>query len=281
MSSPMAFAARMAPAQQRRAAAGEHVHVGGLVGGQPAIDVVGDVGGQLFVGGLGQHARDVEGDVARAQDGDMAGLQRPVARHVWVPVVPGHEIGCAVAPGQIDARNVQRPVFAGAGGEDNRVVVTAQVGQLDVGAVVDVADEAARFAREHPAERLEDLLDEFPAARILGAKKGSNLIRIISALQVAELGYSFFDPNAKTGVGGVDTVIRMDPADPFFMQTRLIVQDEAHHVLKANKWGIAAGMFPNARGLLPTATWTRLCGRVTPTARSVAFSRKNRARVGV
>jgi superfamily II DNA or RNA helicase len=35
--------------------------------------------------------------------------------------------------------------------------------------------------------------------RILGAKKGSNLIRIISALQVAELGYSFFDPNAKPG----------------------------------------------------------------------------------
>lgn len=97
--------------------------------------------------------------------------------------------------------------------------------------------------------------------RILGAKKGSNLIRIISALQVAELGYSFFDPNAKTGVGGVDTVIRMDPADPFFMQTRLVVQDEAHHVLKANKWGQAAGMFPNARGLLPTATPLRADGK--------------------
>lgn len=97
--------------------------------------------------------------------------------------------------------------------------------------------------------------------RILGAKKGSNLIRIISALQVAELGYSFFDPNAKTGVGGVDTVIRMDPTDPFFMQTRLVVQDEAHHVLKANKWGIAAEMFPNARSLLPTATPLRADGK--------------------
>ena len=97
--------------------------------------------------------------------------------------------------------------------------------------------------------------------RILGAKKESNLIRSISALQVAELGSSFFDPNAKTGVGGVDTVIRMDPTDPFFMQTRLVVQDEAHHVLKANKWGIAAGMFPNARSLLPTATPLRADGK--------------------
>lgn len=97
--------------------------------------------------------------------------------------------------------------------------------------------------------------------RIAGAKKGSNLIRVISALQVAELGYSFFDPNAKTGVGGVDTVIRMDAADPWFKQVRLVVQDEAHHVLKANKWGAAAALFPNARGLYPTATPLRADGR--------------------
>ena len=97
--------------------------------------------------------------------------------------------------------------------------------------------------------------------RIAGAKKGSSLIRVISALQVAELGYSFFDPNAKTGVGGVDTIIRMDPDDPWFKQVRLVVQDEAHHVLKANKWGAAAAMFPNARGLYPTATPLRADGK--------------------
>lgn len=97
--------------------------------------------------------------------------------------------------------------------------------------------------------------------RVVGAKKGSPLIRVISALQVAELGYSFFDPNAKTGVGGVDTVIRMDPSDPWFKQIRLQVQDEAHHVLKTNKWGQAAAMFPNARGLLPTATPLRADGK--------------------
>lgn len=97
--------------------------------------------------------------------------------------------------------------------------------------------------------------------RLVGAKKGANLIRVITALQVAELGYSFFDPNAKTGVGGVDTIIRMDHDDPWFKQVRFGVQDEAHHVLKANKWGQAAGMFPQARWLFPTATPLRADGK--------------------
>lgn len=95
--------------------------------------------------------------------------------------------------------------------------------------------------------------------RVVGAKKGSSLVRIITALQVAELGYSFLDPTAKTGVGGVDTVIRMD--DPWFKQIRLAVQDEGHHVLRENKWGKVAAMFPNARGLFPTATPLRADGR--------------------
>lgn len=97
--------------------------------------------------------------------------------------------------------------------------------------------------------------------RLVGAKKGAPLIRVISSLQVMELGHSFFDSNAKTGVGGVDTIIRMDEGDPWFKQVRLMVQDEAHHVLKANKWGQAASMFPNARGLLPTATPLRADGK--------------------
>lgn len=97
--------------------------------------------------------------------------------------------------------------------------------------------------------------------RIAGARKGSNLLRVISALHIAELGYSHYDPNAKCGVGGVDTIIRMERADPWFAQVRLVVQDEGHHVLKANKWGRAASMFPNARSLLPTATPLRADGK--------------------
>jgi DNA repair protein RadD len=96
--------------------------------------------------------------------------------------------------------------------------------------------------------------------RIVGAKKGSTLTRVITMLQVAELGYSFIDPTAKTGVGGVDTVIRMGD-DPWFHQIRLAVQDEGHHVLRENKWGKVAAKFPNARGLFPTATPLRADGR--------------------
>jgi superfamily II DNA or RNA helicase len=94
--------------------------------------------------------------------------------------------------------------------------------------------------------------------RIVGHNK--TLIRLITALHVAELGYSFVDPTAKTGVGGVDTVVKMT-AEPWFQQVRLVVQDEGHHVLRDNKWGRAAGMFPNARGLFPTATPRRADGR--------------------
>lgn len=97
--------------------------------------------------------------------------------------------------------------------------------------------------------------------RIAGAKKGSALVRIVSALHTAELGYSFFDPNAKTGVGGVDTIVRMDPTDPWFNQVVKGVQDEGHHVLKGNKWGKAAQMFPRARWLFPTATPIRADGQ--------------------
>lgn len=96
--------------------------------------------------------------------------------------------------------------------------------------------------------------------RVVGAKKGSPLVRIITALQVAELGYSFLDPTAKTGVGGVDTVIRM-LNEPWFRQVRLQIQDEGHHVLAENKWGRVARMFPNARALFPTATPERADGK--------------------
>jgi superfamily II DNA or RNA helicase len=96
--------------------------------------------------------------------------------------------------------------------------------------------------------------------RIIGARKGSPLVRVITALQVAELGYSFFDPSAKNGVGGVDTVVRMQNEE-WFKQVRLGVQDEGHHVLKENKWGRAAQLFPNARWLFPTATPLRADGR--------------------
>lgn len=96
--------------------------------------------------------------------------------------------------------------------------------------------------------------------RLVGAKKGSPLTRIITNLHVKETGYSFLDPTARCGVGGVDTVIRMQN-EPWFQQVRLIVEDEGHHVLKDNKWGRVTAMFPRARGLFPTATPQRADGK--------------------
>lgn len=95
--------------------------------------------------------------------------------------------------------------------------------------------------------------------RLVGASKGSPLIRVLSAVQTARFGYSHYDPNARVGVAGVDTLVRMSD-DAWFKQVRLCVQDEAHHVLKKNKWGKAATLFPNARGLYPTATPLRADG---------------------
>ena len=97
--------------------------------------------------------------------------------------------------------------------------------------------------------------------RIVGAKKSSSLIKIISALHIYELGYSYLDPNSKNGVGGVDTIIRMPHDDPYFKQIRKFVIDEAHHVLRVNKWGKACEYFPKALGLFPTATPGRADGR--------------------
>ncbi len=97
--------------------------------------------------------------------------------------------------------------------------------------------------------------------RLVGSKKNSPLLRMISALHIYDTGYSYLDPNAKTGVGGVDTIIRMNHNDPYFKQVRKFVIDEAHHVLAGNKWGTVSEFFPQALGLLPTATPERADGQ--------------------
>lgn len=91
------------------------------------------------------------------------------------------------------------------------------------------------------------------------AQQGS--VREIVAIQMAELNRSFYDPQARVIVAGVDTLLRMDRRTPWFSQITLVVQDEGHHPLKDNKWGTAATLFPNARGLYPTATPMRADGR--------------------
>jgi superfamily II DNA or RNA helicase len=86
-------------------------------------------------------------------------------------------------------------------------------------------------------------------------------VREIIKLHIVELGRHYYDPNSLCAVAGVDTLLRMDTTTHWFKRIKLVVQDEGHHVLKTNKWGTAAALFPNARGLYPTATPVRADGK--------------------
>lgn len=94
--------------------------------------------------------------------------------------------------------------------------------------------------------------------RIIGP---ASLARQCTQIHMGELRKNFVDPNAKTAVAGVDTLVRRPADDPLFMQVRKWVVDEGHHLLADNKWGRAVAMFPNAVGLAVTATPARPDGR--------------------
>lgn len=87
------------------------------------------------------------------------------------------------------------------------------------------------------------------------------LHRACSQSHMDEFKRSFIDPGARVAVASVDTLIGIDRKDPWLPQVGLWIQDEAHHVLAANKWGVACGMFPNAHGLGVTATPVRADGK--------------------
>lgn len=71
----------------------------------------------------------------------------------------------------------------------------------------------------------------------------------------AEFGRSFIVPDGNCAVAGVDTLIaRKEQLQQWAQQVDHWTIDEAHHVLKANKWGKAVDMFLNAVGLGVTAS---------------------------
>lgn len=76
-------------------------------------------------------------------------------------------------------------------------------------------------------------------------------------------GRSFVALDARAAVAGVDTLVskkRVDAMRSWINQVRLVVIDEAAHVLRDNKWGRAVSLFPKARGLGVTATPVRADG---------------------
>jgi DNA repair protein RadD len=86
----------------------------------------------------------------------------------------------------------------------------------------------------------------------------TSTIKEICRQHAEELGTVMYSPNSKVKVAGVDTIVRR-PAEleSWAKQVGLWVTDEAHHLLKKNKWGQSIEMFPNARGLGVTATPVR------------------------
>lgn len=95
--------------------------------------------------------------------------------------------------------------------------------------------------------------------RIIGPK---NVVKLCVNIHMQEVGASYYDPSARCAVAGVDTLVkRGKELEHWLKSVTLWVQDEAHHVLEGNKWGTAAGMFPNAKGLGVTATPMRADGK--------------------
>ena len=95
--------------------------------------------------------------------------------------------------------------------------------------------------------------------RVIGP---SDVVKQVVSEQVHELGTSFYNPNARVAVAGIDTLIRRgSELSTWLPQVKLWVIDEAHHLLRENKWGTGIDMFPNARGLGVTATPIRADGK--------------------
>jgi len=82
--------------------------------------------------------------------------------------------------------------------------------------------------------------------------------------QRLKLGTHFHSTSAKVAVASVDTLItpaRKKALKSWSESVSLWVIDEAHHVVRGNKWGTAVEMFPNAHGLGFTATPCRADGK--------------------
>lgn len=86
-------------------------------------------------------------------------------------------------------------------------------------------------------------------------------IKWIIGQHIIEHGVSHYSPSSRCAVAGVDTLVsRQNKLAGWCKRVGLWVQDEAHHLTVKNKWGKAALMFPNARGLMVTATPERADG---------------------
>jgi DNA repair protein RadD len=150
-----------------------------------------------------------------------------------------------------------------ASGKANVVAVSATgSGKTVIAAALIAAERQASVFIAHRTELVSQaslaLAREGIPHRVIGPK---SLGRNCAQIHMTELRRTYFDPNARCAVAGVDTLVRMDPNDPWFHQIGMWVCDEAAHLLEGNKWGRAVAMFPHAKGVGFTATPLRSDGK--------------------
>ena len=104
--------------------------------------VVGRVGDRELRRRQREHPRDVDRDVAGADDDRLLGLQVDLEPAVVrVAVVPGDELGRGVRAAQLLARDPEPPVDRGAERVEDDVVVLEQLAAGDVAAELDMPEE--------------------------------------------------------------------------------------------------------------------------------------------
>lgn len=93
-----------------------------------------------------------------------------------------------------------------------------------------------------------------------GLIASDKVIKGIVAAHVEEFGRSYYNARSPWKVASVDTITKRELGS-WPATVGMVHIDEAHHVLKENKWGRAADLFEHSRFLLPTATPVRADGR--------------------
>lgn len=107
--------------------------------------------------------------------------------------------------------------------------------------------------------------------RIIGPKE---VVAFCITRHIKLFGKSFHHPNAPIAVAGIDTLLRRaEVLQQWMNQVRIWDIDEAHHVLRGNKWGKGAELFPNAWGVGFTATPVRSDRKSLGRARSGIFDK--------
>ena len=90
--------------------------------------------------------------------------------------------------------------------------------------------------------------------------KNNQLIRFISERHIEETGQCFRSPNAQTFVSSVQSLLRQR-VDTWAPKLTMLSIDESHHITQGSGWGKCIDLFPNAKGLFPTATLCRADGK--------------------